>query len=69
MTERLPTLAPDAARGIRVLNHCHAMLAERRKRLEPRRPHPMALAAERLILVGACLVYLISVAGNVISMR
>jgi hypothetical protein len=68
MTEYLPILTPDAARGLRVVSRCHARLAARRKTLEPRRPKPFMVAAERLFLAGACLVYLISMAGNVLSL-
>ena len=67
MNEPLPLLAPDSARGERTRARCHDRLAARRRRVEARsRPNPGAVAVERLVLAGVCLVYLISMAGNVL---
>ena len=69
MNEHPPLLAPDSSRGERTGARCHDRLAARRQRLEvrKRRPSPAAIAVERLLLAGVCLVYLISMAGNVIG--
>jgi hypothetical protein len=68
MTETLPRLAPDSSRGDRTRARCHVKLAARRQRLEARNgpPSRKTVAAERLLLAGVCLVYLISMAGNVL---
>jgi len=69
MNENLPLLAPDSSRGERTRARCHNRLGARRQRLEARkrRPNPAAVAMERLLLAGVCVVYLISMAGNVIG--
>lgn len=68
MTEQLPHLTPGAARAARTLARCHDKLAAQRARIEARnRPaDPNTLATERLFLIGACAVYLVSMAGNIV---
>ena len=70
MIHDLPLLAPDAARGAETRTRCHHRLAARRQRLEWRnRPaEPAAIVAERLLFAGVCMVYLISMAGNLLRM-
>jgi hypothetical protein len=70
--ETLATLTPDAARGAKTMARCHGRLAARRRQVEAREksrnlaPSPGILAAERLLLTGACVIYLIAMAGNVL---
>jgi len=68
MIETLPALTPDAARVARTMAKCHGTLAARRRREEARsrRPSPRTFTAERLLLAGACVIYLISMAGNIL---
>ena len=68
MIETLPTLTPDAARGAKTMARCQAKLAVRRRKEEARnrRPAPRIVTAERLLLAGVCVMYLISMAGNVL---
>jgi hypothetical protein len=68
MSETLQTLTPDAARGARTMARCHGKLAARRQREDDRkrRPNPRSLTAERLLLTGVCVIYLISMASNVL---
>lgn len=68
MTENLPFLTPDAARGERTMARCHGMLAARRSAAEvtARAPRPRPVAVERLLLAGVCIVYLVSMAANVL---
>jgi hypothetical protein len=68
MTETLPILKPDAARGARTKARCHDLLAARRRRVEApsRPPGPRALAAERLVVAGLCTAYLIAMAGDIL---
>lgn len=70
MIENLPLLAPDAARGARIMARCHHKLAAQRRRIEARnRPaRPKEAAVERLLLAGLCVVYLLSMAGNVLAL-
>lgn len=68
MTDNLPMLTPDAARGARTLARCHARLEAHRHELEAQaaRANQRAATAERLILAGASLAYLVAMAGNVL---
>ena len=70
MIENLPLLAPDSSRGARTMARCHDKLAAQRRRIEARnRPaRPRGAAVERLLLAGLCVVYLISMAGNLLSL-
>ena len=63
MIEQLPLLAPDAGRAERTAVRCRTALARRRQRLEStaQGPGPKALAIERAIGVGFCMVYLSAV--------
>jgi hypothetical protein len=69
MSESLPLLTPNASRGARTIARCHDRLATRRRRIEARtRPsNPRTIVAERLFISGLCVVYLISMAANVLS--
>ncbi|MEO7134877.1 MAG: hypothetical protein ABI024_11730 [Vicinamibacterales bacterium] len=70
MIENLPLLSPDPGRGARTMSRCHQRLAARRRRLESRniRPHRRAIiTVERLLLTSVCVAYLVSMAGNVLS--
>lgn len=66
MIENLPLLTPDASRTAVTMARCHTTLAARRQRLEARN-RPKAGPVERLLAVGFCAIYLLSVAGNVFS--
>lgn len=67
MIDRLPILQPDEARAARTLNRCHQALA--RRRIETMRPlQPKSVAAERAVLTGLGMVYLISIVGSVVRM-
>jgi hypothetical protein len=68
MMETLPRLAPDSSRGERTRARCHVKLAVRRPRPEAlnRPPSPKNVVVERFLLAGVCLVYLVSMAGNVL---
>lgn len=69
MNEELPLIRPNAARGARTVVHCHARLEAHRKKLEARArvPLPKRVTAERLVLVGACFAYLVSMVGNLLQ--
>ena len=69
MTEHLPHLTSDASRQARTIAKCHDTLAARRRRIEARKgqPHPTLVAAERLLMAGACAAYLVAMAGNVFA--
>lgn len=69
MNETLITLTPDPARGAKTMARCHGRLAARRRQEEARtrRPSAKVLTAERLLLTGVCVIYLISMAGNVLG--
>ena len=70
MIENLPLLTPDAARGARTMARCHQRLAARRHKVESRNRPPAwraAVTAEHLLLASLCVAYLVSMAGNVLS--
>ena len=56
------------SRSAKTIAHCHHKLAARRRRIEARNrpPGQRAVAMERLLLGGLCVVYLLSMAGNVL---
>ncbi|MFM8533197.1 MAG: hypothetical protein ACKOEC_06345 [Acidimicrobiia bacterium] len=68
MNEALPLIRPTPARGARTVARCHAALAAHRRRLErdARTPMPKAAIAERFVLVGACVAYLLAMAGDIL---
>ena len=68
MTEDLSLLAPDSSRGAQTVERCHKQLAILRWQIEARnrRPNQKAVVVERLLLAGMCVVYLVSMAGNVL---
>jgi hypothetical protein len=69
MIENLPLLTPDTSRSAKTVAHCHNRLAARRRKLEAshHRPSQRAAAVERLLLAGLCVVYLVSMADNLLS--
>lgn len=68
MIENLPRLAPDTSRGATTMAKCHDRLAVRRRRIVARnRQGRETGVAERLLLAGLCVVYLVSMAGDVLS--
>jgi hypothetical protein len=69
MIEDLPILRPDAARGANTIARCHDRLAARRRKIErrQRQPDQGTAAVERLVLAGLCVVYLVAMAGDVLS--
>lgn len=69
MIENLPLLTPDASRAAATMSRCHNTLAARRRRIEARNrpPNLKAVAVERLLIAGLCVVYLVSMAGNVLQ--
>ncbi len=69
MIETLPLLTPDASRSANTMARCHNRLAARRRRIEARSrpPSQRGVAMERLMLAGLCVVYLVSMAGDVLS--
>jgi hypothetical protein len=71
MSEDLPLIRPNAARGTQTLARCHARLEAHRRRLEKsdRTPVPKLVVAEQFVLVGACAAYLLSMANNVLRVR
>jgi hypothetical protein len=74
MIEHLPTLAPDPSRGARTLAKCHARLAAQRRRAEARSRERLStvktkpVLVEGLLLAGVSVVYLVSMAGNVVRL-
>jgi hypothetical protein len=69
MIENVPLLMPDPSRSANTVARCHDRLAARRRQIEARNrpPGPRFVAVERLLLAGLCLAYLVSMAGNVLS--
>jgi hypothetical protein len=70
MIENLPLLTPDDARGARTMSRCHNRLAARRRKADARNRPPnrrAAITVEHLLLAGVCVVCLVSMAGNVLS--
>ena len=69
MIENLPLLTPDASRSAKTMARCHTRLAARRRRIEARnRPAGQkGAAAERLLMAGFCVVYLLAMAGDLLA--
>jgi hypothetical protein len=77
MIENLPLLTPDTSRGAKTIARCHHRLAARRRRRverdktkiekRNRQPSPRALGAERLLVTGFCVAYLIAMAGDLLA--
>lgn len=59
---------PDPARGARTAARCRKVLAARRRKMEARSRFSGRRAAgtERLLLMGGCLMYLVSMADNLL---
>jgi hypothetical protein len=70
MIDDLPMLVPDAARGARTRARCHRTLAARRRHTEARdrRADTKAVVAERLLFAGVCVIYIMSMTGNVLRL-
>ena len=70
MIEPLQQLTPDAARGARTVARCHDRLAARRRGIATRHPAPRtrALTAERWLVAGVCVVYLLAMAGDLLTL-
>ncbi|MGE0446612.1 MAG: hypothetical protein AB7P99_15405 [Vicinamibacterales bacterium] len=68
MIEQVTSLAPDPARGARTAARCRDVLAARRRKMEARTRPPgrSAAGAERLLLMGGCMMYLVSMAENLL---
>lgn len=58
MIEQLPILSPDASRRDRTLARCHARLERRRAK---------SFIIERAVVAGACVMYLVAMAADVLS--
>lgn len=77
MIENLPLLTPDASRSANTIARCHNRLAVRRRRraergqanIEARNPapNPRTLGAERLLVTGFCVAYLIAMADYLLA--
>ena len=68
MIESLPLLTPDALRRAKTIARCHDRLAARRRKIETRhRRGARALGAERLLVAGFCVAYLIAMAGDLLA--
>ena len=70
MIENLPWLRPDASRSAKTLARCHDRLAARRRNIEARSraSGARALGAERLLVAGFCVAYLIAMAGDLLAL-
>ena len=77
MIEDLPLLAPNASRTAKTIARCHDRLAAQRRRRaerdqannEARNRQPGARArAERLLVAGFCVAYLIAMAGDLLTL-
>lgn len=69
MIENLPLLTPDASLSAKTIARCHDRLAVRRRKIEGRgRPSgARVLGAERLLVTGFCVAYLIAMAGDLLA--
>ena len=65
MIENLPLLTPDASRNAKTVVRCHERLAARRQKLAVRNraASPRAFGAERVLVAGFCVAYLIAMAS------
>ncbi len=69
MIEQLPLLTPDPRTARARIARCHDRLAARRRKSR-RAIAPQALGrvgAERLLVVGVCVAYLIAMAGDLFA--
>ena len=69
MIENLPVLTPDASRSAKTVARCQDRLAARRRKTEARSraSNPRAFGAERLLVAGFCVAYLIVMAGDLLA--
>jgi hypothetical protein len=70
MIENLPLLTPDASRSAKTVARCHDRLAARRRTIAARNraSNRGALGAERLLVAGFCVAYLIVMAGDLLAL-
>ena len=66
MIESLPQLAPDCGRSAMTRARCHARLAARRREVDAANRAPGRIA-ERLLVAGICVAYLIAMAGDLLA--
>ena len=69
MIENLPRLTPDASRSAKTIARCHDRLAARRRHIEARSRAASARAfgAERVLVAGFCVAYLIAMVGDLVA--
>ena len=69
MIEDLQPLIPDASRSARTVARCHQRLAARRRTIEARSqpPRTRAVTIERWLVAGVCAVYLLAMAGDILT--
>ena len=68
MIENLPLLTPDASHSARTVARCHDRLAMQRRKIAARHRPPGARArAERLLVAGFCVAYLIGMASDLFA--
>ena len=69
MIDNLPLLTPDGSRSARTIARCHDRLAARRRKIKARSraPNPRAFGADRLVVAGFCVAYLIAMAGDLLA--
>ena len=68
MIEHLELLAPDASRNAKTIARCHDRLAARRRQLEVCDRAPgTRVRAERLLVAGLCVAYLVAMAGDLLA--
>ena len=70
MIENLALLTPDTLRNAKTVARCHDRLAARRRKLEARNRAPRArtFGAERLLVTGFCVAYLIVMADYLLAL-
>lgn len=70
MIKNLPWLTPDASRNEKTIARCHDRLAAHRRKTEAcnRASGGLALGAERLVVAGFCVAYLIAMAGDLLTL-
>ena len=69
MIENLPLLTPDVSLSAKTIARCHDRLAARRRKTAARNraPNPRTLGAERLLVTGFCVAYLIAMADYLLA--
>jgi hypothetical protein len=68
MIDNLQPLLPDTARGARTIARCHERLSARRRHAEARnQAAARVFTADRLLVAGVCVVYLLAMAGDLLA--